>query len=291
MQDDGLYNILVPVALPSAGPGLVRAAAALAPPNRDPEVCALHIEPVPAKDAPIRVLEEIEEIRTEALESASREALVLGLPMRTRSFPSADPVAAIAETARDESAELMVMGWPRPASGGRDPGLTVDRLLENADCDVAVLLDRREPPWRHVLLPFVGGAHDLLAVDLVRRIAESGAAVTILHIVEPGRNGADPPRLRTRETGSFRDEHVTLRVIESRDAVRETVREARNGYDLIVVGVTPTFAGGLYPWGLRHQRLTRESEASLLVVRSHGAGVVRPSAEAPEEETAAAQRA
>jgi nucleotide-binding universal stress UspA family protein len=291
MQDEGQYNILVPVALPSAGPGLVRAAAALAPRHLDPEVCAVHVERIAGANAPARVLEEIEEIRTEALGSASREALVLGLPLRTCSLASEDPVAAIEQTARDESAELIVMGWPRPAPGGRDPGPTVDRLLDGAHCDVAVLLDRREPPWRNVLLPFVGGAHDLLAVDLVRRIADSGASVTILHIVEPGRDGAEPPRLRTRETGSFRDEHVTLRVVESRDAIRETIREARNGYDLIVVGVTPTFAGGLYPWGLRHQRLTRESEASLLVVRSRRDVAARRAVEEAEGEPAAANRA
>jgi nucleotide-binding universal stress UspA family protein len=284
MQDDRQYNMLVPVALPSAGPGLIRAAAALAPPGRDPAVCAVHVEPIPAADTPARVREEIVEIRNEALGSARREAIVLGLPLSTSSIRSGDAVGSIIRAAEDRESDLIVLGWPRPVNGKGEPSPTMGRLLEQCTRDVAVLLNRREPPWRKVLLPFVGGVHDLLAVELVRRIAESGAAVTILHVVDPGRPSSEPPRLRTRETGSFRDERVTLRVVESRDPVAETVREAGNGYDLIVVGVSPTFGDGRYPWSVRHERIARDSEASLLVVRSHRAATKEASSAPKLEE-------
>jgi nucleotide-binding universal stress UspA family protein len=289
MQDEGQYNMLVPVALPSAGPGLIRAAAALAPPGRDPAVCALHVEPVQTANTPARIREEIAEIRNEALASARREAVVLGLPLSTSSIRSADPVASIVRAAEDRGSDLVVLGWPRAVNGSGEPSPTMARLMEQCTRDVAVLLNRREPPWRKVLLPFVGGAHDLLAVELVRRIAESGAVITILHVVDPARPTSEPPRLRTRETGSFHDERVTLRVVESSDAVGETVREAKRGYDLIVVGVSPTFGDGRYPWSVRHERIARDSEASLLVVRSHRATVqpVRPAA-AERDETEAA---
>jgi nucleotide-binding universal stress UspA family protein len=281
--------MLVPVALPSAGPGLIRAAAALAPPGRDPAVCALHVEPVQTANTPARIREEIAEIRNEALASARREAVVLGLPLSTSSIRSADPVASIVRAAEDRGSDLVVLGWPRAVNGSGEPSPTMARLMEQCTRDVAVLLNRREPPWRKVLLPFVGGAHDLLAVELVRRIAESGAVITILHVVDPARPTSEPPRLRTRETGSFHDERVTLRVVESSDAVGETVREAKRGYDLIVVGVSPTFGDGRYPWSVRHERIARDSEASLLVVRSHRATVqpVRPAA-AERDETEAA---
>jgi hypothetical protein len=77
---------------------------------------------------------------------------------------------------------------------------------------------------------------------------------------------------------------VTLRVVESRDPVAETVREAGNGYDLIVVGVSPTFGDGRYPWSVRHERIARDSEASLLVVRSHRAATKEASSAPKLEE-------
>jgi nucleotide-binding universal stress UspA family protein len=245
-------------------------------------VSALHVEPIRSPDTPDTRVEEIIETRNEAIGNAQREAIVLGLPLDTRSIESGDIVSAIAETAESEAADLLVLGWPRPVPGKRDPSPTVAQLLERCGCDVAVLLDRRDPPWRNVLLPFVGGAHDLLAVDMVRRISASGASITILHIVDPDRPAGEAPKLRTRERGSFRDERVTLKVVESREPVRETLLEATNGYDLIVIGVSPTFHAGDYPWSVRNERLARESGASLLVVHSHrvSAGVSAAGSEA-----------
>jgi hypothetical protein len=279
----------VPVALPSAGPGLIRAAAALVPPGRDPAVSALHIERLQSEDTPAAVREEIAEIRDEALGSAQREAIILGLPLSTSSYASTDPVGAIRRAAAARSSDLILLGWPRPTAAHGEPSPTVERLLDGCTCDVAVLLDRRKP-WRNVLLPFVGGPHDLLAVELARRIAESGATVTILHLTDPQRPTSETPRLRTPETGSFRDERVRLRVVESADPVGETVREAEAGYDLIVVGVSPTFGAGLYPWNLRHERIAKDSQASLLVVWSHGAAAGQPVEQrvAKTEEAAAA---
>jgi nucleotide-binding universal stress UspA family protein len=290
MEKNMQYNVLVPVALPSAGPGLIRAAAALVPPGRDPAVSALHIEPLQSEDTPAAVREEIAEIRNEALGSAQREAIILGLPLSTSSYASTDAVGAIRRVAEARSSDLILLGWPRPTAANGEPSPTVERLLDGCTCDVAVLLDRREPPWRNVLLPFVGGPHDLLAVELVRRIAESGATVTILHVTDPQRPTSETPRLRTPETGSFRDERVRLLVVESADPVGETVREAEAGYDLIVVGVSPTFGAGVYPWNLRNERIAKDSQASLLVVWSHGAAAGQRVAQRvakPEEAEAA----
>lgn len=269
MEEVRQYNVLVPVALPSAGPGLVRAAAALVPPGRDPALCVLHVERVTGPDTSEREREEIAELSEEALAGAVQEAAMLGLPMRTCTVASDDRAGAIADMAESESANLIVMGWTRALPGGRIPSSTVDRLMERCTRDVAVLLDRRQPPWRSVLLPFAGGPDDLLAVSLVRRIARSGAEVTILHVVDPDRPAGESPRLRTRETGSFRDERVTLEVVQSNDTVGQTARVARRGFDLIVVGAAPAFQVGDSLWGEQHERIARECDSSVLVVRSH----------------------
>lgn len=269
MNENPQYTVLVPVALPSAGPGLVRAAAALTPPGRDPDICALHIEAVVTASTPARVRAEVAELRSEALGGAKREAAVLGLPIRTRATPSTDPAATIMDVAREEAADLIIIGWTKPVLGRSILSPTVNRLLEESPTDVAVLLDRHEPPWRHVLLPFEGGPHDELALEFVRRIANSGAAVTILSTSDPEHPVRETPRALAELVGPYGDERVTLKSVETWDPLGETVRESRRDYDLIVIGVTPTFGSGRSPFGREHERIARESDASLLIVRSH----------------------
>ncbi|MGH7502676.1 MAG: universal stress protein [Longimicrobiales bacterium] len=269
MEKERKYTVLVPVSLPSAGPGLVRVAAALAHPGREPRICALHLEAGGKGPVPARIAKERAELREEALAGALGAGSSLGLDVRTRSFPSTDVPGDILETAREEAAELIVMGWTKPILGRSITSETVNALLAGATTDVAIFFSRRGPPWRRILLPFTGGPHDRLALEFVRAIVESGASATVLHVIDPDRSPTDAPRLRTAETGGFRDERVALKVVMSWDAVGEVVRESTAGYDLIVSGVASTWGVGAQPIGKHHERIARESDASLLLVRKH----------------------
>jgi nucleotide-binding universal stress UspA family protein len=260
------YTVLVPVSLPSAGPGLVRVASALSHPGREPRICALHLEASTRGQVSARVARERAELREEALAGAYAAGASLGLEVRTRSFPSNDVPGDILEVAREEGAELIVMGWTKPILGRSITSENVNALLARATTDVAIFFSRQGPPWRRILLPFSGGPHDRLALAFVRGIVESGGSATVLHVVDPDRSVGDAPRLRTGETGGFRDERVTLKVVTSWDPVGEVVRESTNGYDLIVSGIAAG-ANGTQPIGKHHERIARESDASLLLIR------------------------
>lgn len=269
MEKEKQYTVLVPVSLPSASPGLVRLASALAKPGRDPRICALHLEPWEKGAIPATVARERAEMREEALAGAFTAGASQGLDVRTRSFQSSDVASDILEVAREEAAELIVMGWTKPVFGRSVTSETVNTILARAPTDVAIFFSRQGPPWRRVLLPFTGGPHDRLALDFVRIIVESGASATVLHVVDPDRSEQEAPRLRTTEVGGFRDERVTLKVIASWDPVGEIVRESTNGYDLIVSGIATGSGNGATPIGKHHERMARESDASLLLVRKH----------------------
>jgi K+:H+ antiporter len=269
MPEETSYRVLVPVSLPSASRGLIHVASALALPGRDLDVCALHIESSPARTMPPRKRQESADLRDEVLGAATQAGSRLGLPIRTASFPSKDVAASIMDFAAEDDADLVVVGWTKPILGRSIPSRTISTLLDRSETDVGVFFQRKSPPWRRVLLPFAGGPHDRLAVDLVGRIVETGAKATVLHIVNPQRAADEQPRLRTTESTGFGDERVVLKVVESWDPLGETVRESRQGYDLIVMGVAPTFTLGRSQFGKEHERIARESDASLLIVRSH----------------------
>ena len=83
--------------------------------------------------------------------------------------------------------------------------------------------------------------------------------MTILHVVSEPRTGT---------SSSLRDvEGVRVEIVHDADPVEAAVREARQGYDLIVVGVARAWGitGGLF--GQRHEGLARATTASMIVVR------------------------
>lgn len=276
MEKERQYTVLVPVSLPSAGPGLVRVASALSHPGREPRICALHLEPAEKGAVPARIARERAELREEALAGAFASGAALGLDVRTRSFQSRDVPTDILEAAGEEQAELIVMGWTKPILGRSITSETVNAILSRATTDVAIFFSRQGPPWRRILLPFTGGPHDRLALEFVRVIVESGASATVLHVVDPDRSEEDAPRLRTADVGGFRDERVTLKVVASWDPVGEIVRESTNEYDLIVSGIATGWGAGAPPIGKHHERIARESDASLLLVRKHVPAEVPP---------------
>jgi nucleotide-binding universal stress UspA family protein len=129
-----------------------------------------------------------------------------------------------------------------------------------------------------VLVPYTGTIHDRGALELARRLASNrNLEITILHVVRPER-AADDARLGLSDHPNVLDEQgVRLKIVESTDFQEAAVQEARQGYDLVVIGASEEW--GLQPtlFARRHEELARSCPASLLIVRraeaSKGANV------------------
>jgi nucleotide-binding universal stress UspA family protein len=142
-------------------------------------------------------------------------------------------------------------------------------VMRRTRADVAVLLARRPAPWRRVLVPFTGGAHDRAALRLAGRLGQQpGTAVTILHVVRPARDPGEPRLGLSDEVAEAFGPSTHLKVVEREDPVEAAVEEARGGYDLVVIGASETW--GLEPtlFSPRHERLAQACPASLLIVRA-----------------------
>jgi Kef-type K+ transport system membrane component KefB len=263
------YTVLLPVSLPSSGPGLLEAALALVPEGREPRIYALHLERT-SEQSLTRVEHDRLPGQNDVLQPLLAHAQARALEVRPLAFTSHDISHDILDVARVKHADLVLMGWHTPIVGRSILGGTVSDVLGAADIDVAVLVERQPAPWRRILVPFRDVVSDGGALEAARRIAAATTAeVTILHVVTP-ESASGATASSGWEAVPF-PEGIHLKLIPDAPALEAAVHEAAKGYDLIVVGASTAWGTLPTPFGQRHEALARASSASLLVVRpAHG---------------------
>ena len=264
-EDDGAYTVLLPISLPSAGPGLLEAALELAPADRPLVVYAAHLER--ASDHSYR---RSTQPPTAADDAALQPVLALaaarGVELHPLTFTSRNIARDIRDLAEAKRVDLVVMGWHKPIIGRSVLSGTVAAVMQEVAADVAVFVDRGGAPWHDVLVPYRDLVADRGALEMAARVAtKRDTRVTILHAV--GGRGAPPgPLSEVAAEASFPD-GVRIKLVDSSDPVAAAVREAAEGYDLIVVGVSRAWGTTAAFFGQRHEALARATKASLVVVR------------------------
>ena len=262
----GEYTVLLPISLPGSGPGLLDAAMAILPEGRRPRIYALHLERT-SEQSLTRLDAGRLPGRDDVLQPVLTHAATRGIEVRPLAFTSRDVARDILDVARAKRADLVLMGWHKPILGRSILSGTVSEVLGAATSDVAVLVDRVPVPWRHILVPYRDPRSDEGALELACRIAAGpGAQVTILHVVAANAEAGEG--LSTRWNARPVPEGVRLKVVSDVPPLEAAVREAGEGYDLVVVGASRAWGTMPTPFGQRHEELARASNASLLVVRA-----------------------
>jgi nucleotide-binding universal stress UspA family protein len=277
------FTIVMCVAYDRTGPGMMTLAAALAGQRPESRLYALRLVR-PADRASFVLGEKAGAQQSDALSPLLETATTLGFDVRPLSFVSARPPEDICKVSEAKRADLILMGWHKPLLGNAVLSGTVHDVMARATTTVGVLVDRGLAQIQRVLVPYLGGPHDHAALKLAHRITtESGASVTVLHVVTANRRGRlgvqDKVEELTQTSASGSRE--TLKVVHHDDPAEAALAEASLGYDIVVIGVGPE-------WGLKHRALGLQSEriikhcpTSLLIVRERG--------EAPAAEPATAK--
>jgi Kef-type K+ transport system membrane component KefB len=151
-------------------------------------------------------LQEQNKLLTQATNEATFDRLDLmdkGIAARGIAVISANPGADLARLAKSEEVDLLLMDGRRPLLGGGVPRGDVGVVLNEAECDVAVLVAREGefvlPNQEHgVLVPFGGAEHDWAALELGAWLAaRTGAPLRMLGAASEG----DEPSRVTRLLG------------------------------------------------------------------------------------------
>jgi Kef-type K+ transport system membrane component KefB/nucleotide-binding universal stress UspA family protein len=288
LSEADVYSVLIPVSLPETGRPLLRLARSLVEPDDDiPRIYALHLRRPVDHEAYRAGLEEVEPSRSTTLAPLLNEANAQDVRAEPLSFVSRDIATDIAAVARAKRINMVLMGYHKPVFGGRMLGGTVHHVLTQCPADVGIFVDRGFEQARNILVPYLGGNHDRLALDLAGRIARNaGARVTVLHVVPPGRATGPSPGTRQAVDRVFREPDqplpVTLQVIASDSPVDVVLQQAKD-FDLVLIGVSEEWGLESHLFGWRAERITADSPTSLLLVRKLGAESSPAPAPAPTQ--------
>lgn len=273
------YRILVPVANPSTQKGLLQVAVAIAG-TRAPAAVVHPLSLIQLEEdylfesTPIEADRLIQERRDrldeliQSLEPPENRELVHPI-IRI----AGDVARATAEIARLDRANLILLGWHRPAFSSNRLGGRVGQILSSAPVDVAVYVERGREQLQRILVPYAANIHDDLGLEIALRLLVNGEerTLTVLGVVQ----GNDDFRGLSNEFRALMEQlpanvrdRIDIQIVDAPQPIQAVV-EASGLVDL-------TIAGTSRAWGIERQTLGRytdelaiECRSSLLITRRY----------------------
>ena len=265
------YRILVPVANPSTQKRLVQLAVAIAG-TRSPAAVVHPLSLIQLEEnylfesTPIEADRLIQERRTRL------EELIQSLePPESREFVhplvriAKDVAGATAEIARLDRANLILLGWHRPAFSTNRLGGRVGQILSSAPVDVAVYVDRGGEQLERILVPYAANIHDDLGLEIALRLLVNGEqrTLTVLGVVQ----GNDDFRGLSNEFRTLMEQlptnvrdRIDIQIVDAQQPIQAVV-EASGLVDLTIAGTSRT-------WGIERQSLGRYTDELAIKCRS-----------------------
>jgi nucleotide-binding universal stress UspA family protein len=212
------------------------------------------------------------------LTQARKYAAELGEEINTEIVIAHHTSDGILSAIRHQRAEAIVMGW-KGFTNTRDRlfGVTVDRVIRQATCDVMLFKIASDFKWGSCLLPTSGGPNAQLAALSVGAVArEHNMKITLAHvhtqdISDEQLQQAEANVNKTRELIDPKVETKTDTII-SRSVAGGIAKTGRD-YDLVVIGAAkePYFRKVLF--GEIPEKVARFCPASVMVVKQYEGAV------------------
>ena len=172
------------------------------------------------------------------------------VPIRIVVQAGEDPAGEILSAVRKDPPNLLLAGWRgTPGRGRYLLGRNLDRLVQDAPCDVAVVRAGTDKPLRsgapedisRVLVPMGGGPNAPLAMELALAFSPT-VRVTALNIARDVQGPAALSLARERLAEMLEpwssEPRVEGKVVQSASVIKGILTEAARGYDLVMVGAS-----------------------------------------------------
>lgn len=272
------YRILVPVANPSTQKGLLQLAVSIAGNRLQPSV----VHPLSLIELEEDYLFQSTPLEAERLINQRRsrlEELIQTLePAHSRHLVhpiiriSNDVARETAEIAKLDRADLILVGWHRPAFSSNRLGGRVGKILSTVSADVAVFVDRGNERLEKLLVLYSVNFHDELGMEIALRLLSNceRCSLKILRVAMENQIkdfSYEFHGVMERLPQQMRD-RIEIEVIQAADPIQSVV-EASKSVDL-------TIAGTSRAWGIERQTLGRYTDAlaaechsSLLITRRY----------------------
>jgi amino acid transporter/nucleotide-binding universal stress UspA family protein len=272
-------EVLVPLANPATSRSLAHLAAGIARGHGRMSLAALRIMTVPL-NLPLQFGQAYYNRETSGRHSLLQDAAEVGesehiavTPLLVAAHGVASGIASIANLRHDT--QLILLGWHGPITLGRIRGSIDKEVLHSATCDVGVLMDRRLKTPRRILVPVGGGPHARLGLRLAFNLACGyDGELTALRIVTRRQEvdlQAEREALQKVVESELndQDQHVRFNVIRSPQVVSSILNEAKQGYDLLVIGASNEWFLRNWLFGSIPDIVAERSPCSVLLVRKY----------------------
>jgi len=188
----------------------------------------------------------------------------------------------IVELAAEEEADLILFGWGGPARPKRDGSPdgaeavfspTIDEVIRERPCDIAVVKQRGVGKVRRVVAPVRGGPHAELAMRYAKALSDAFEAdLQVLHVVPPSLD----PAIRSqaeRALGSFVERHTgdpTSALVVEGDDVSSAILAEVESAELVIMGATATAIDtpGAPLFGQLVEHVAQEARPTVIVVKT-----------------------
>lgn len=231
------HQVLVPIANPESAKPLVQLGSAIARRN-DGEVLLTSIVTVPVQ-TPLedgqRFVGNQREMLAKAMTYAPDDVPIHRTVTLGRSVGR-----SITNVARQRDADLVLLGWRGRRKRTRESvlGSTIDYVVENPPCDVAVARLAPDVEPNEILVPMAVGPHSEFATDIAAAFARAwDADVTLLHVLDPDGNGFENVMTTRQRELANEGLDVSTVIVSSGDVIESLLAYAdEEDIDTIVMG-------------------------------------------------------
>ena len=276
-------RVAVALANPDTETSLLVLARQVATGSDEPgEVLAVSLVPVP-RQTPLAAVDErvatarrgVQDVVTGLASPGDAEGRpVAGTTVEPVAAATRDVADGLVEQTLAGDADLLLLGWHGGFSLGRIANTPVRRVVAGLPADLAVLKDRGEEQVRRVLVPWGGGRHARLGLELALRVAAAtGARVELLRAV---REDVDPDREEREVRADIapllvdQDAEVDVLVVPTDDVTSTIIETAQEGgHDLLVIGASGESGLRSVLFGTIPDVVADAVPCSVLLVRRH----------------------
>jgi len=180
--------------------------------------------------------------------------------------------ALISET-EERSADMLLMGWQGGFSVGRIYKTPVQRIIKNLKADLGVLKSRGLNDIDSILIPWGGGLHAQLGLELGVRIARANnATLKILRLIKPGISVEEERESLGKAVKKIVQdvEPMNIEIREAVDVSSGITKEfEQHTHDLVIIGASHEWSIKNVLFGTIPDIIADQAPCSVLMVRRY----------------------
>ena len=184
-----------------------------------------------------------------------------------------DVFGGLINETQNQQSDLLLMGWQGGFNVGRIYNSPIQRIVRDLPADLAVLKDRGFEQMEEILLPWGGGLHAQLGLEIALRVARTrDATVNLLRVVREDVD-AEQEKEALADTVSDlvgSDTNVRYRV-QHADSVTEGIDAAMTAtdYDFVIIGASREWTLRQVLFGSIPDVVADRADCSVLMARRY----------------------